>query len=497
MVTGSNEPGQRAVATRAAPVGRRADGLGDDDTSVSPNVPRSHDVSPYPPSGSRRERSRRRLRPLDHDGRARREPARRGERRRAPRRPRRRARRTAGRGTRGRTAPRRRRAARNARDRRSAATRAAAPKPVRVEVGADRAPRRARSRSTSTARAAPRDSASIAERAAAGVEVEHLRVVDRAAGASSAENSASRTLSVVGRTSSPAARRAAAHRRLPRSRAAPGDHAADRAGRASALEEELDGVAEEVLDLFAQLLVALEVGVGVEDLLGDRRGPRSRSASSCGIRPSLRSVMPGLALAEHLARAADLEVALGEDEPVGRLGHRLHARLALGRRRLGEEEAARPVLRRGRCGRAAGGAASRPKRSASSTTITVAFGTSTPTSMTVVATSTSSLAARGTRASPLPSPRPASARAAARGAGPRAPRACSRSNSSVAALASSLSEPSTSGQTTYAWRPGRDLVAHAARTPRPARAVRRRRPSSSIGVRPAGSSRSSDLSRSP
>ena len=50
----------------------------------------------------------------------------------------------------------------------------------------------------------------------------------------------------------------------------------------SALEQELDRVAEEVLDLFAELRVLLEVGVGVEDLLGDARAPRSRSARRAG-----------------------------------------------------------------------------------------------------------------------------------------------------------------------------------------------------------------------
>ena len=136
-----------------------------------------------------------------------------------------------------------------------------------------------------------------------------------------------------------------------------------------------------------------------------------------------------------------------------------------------------------------------PKRSASSTIITVAFGTSTPTSMTVVATSasrsprrnssiTASFCFDGSCPCSRPSRRPASSSC------------CSRSYSSVAARASTLPLSSTSGQTTYAWRPD-------------STSVRRRFHAASwssgfgpttfvvIGVRPGGISRSSERSRSP
>ena len=137
----------------------------------------------------------------------------------------------------------------------------------------------------------------------------------------------------------------------------------------------------------------------------------------------------------------------------------------------------------------------RPNRSASSTIMTVALGTSTPTSMTVVATSTSSRRSRkaaitasfsfeGSWPWSSPSRRPASSSA------------CRRSNSAVAALASILPLSSTSGHTTYAWWPAstssrrRFHIATWSSGSGPTTLV-------SIGVRPGGISRSSDLSRSP
>ena len=65
--------------------------------------------------------------------------------------------------------------------------------------------------------------------------------------------------------------------------------------------------------------------------------------SSRGSRPSFRSVQPGLTLAEHLAGAADRQVALGELEAVAAVAHRLEPRRALVRRRVGEQVAPRPV----------------------------------------------------------------------------------------------------------------------------------------------------------
>ena len=110
------------------------------------------------------------------------------------------------------------------------------------------------------------------------------------------------------------------------------------------------------------------------------------------MRPSLRSVIPAWR-SPNTSPAPRISRSLSAStKPSVDCDHRLHARLAVRRGRIGEQEAPRRVARRGRRGRAAGAAASSPKRSASSTTITVAFGTSTPTSITVVATSTSSLA---------------------------------------------------------------------------------------------------------
>ena len=100
-----------------------------------------------------------------------------------------------------------------------------------------------------------------------------------------------------------------------------------------------------------------------------------------------------LAGAEQLALAAQLEVALGELEAVGRVDERLEPARARPRsaRSFGREisrqydcSAPRPTRPR------SWWSCARPKRSASWTIMIVAFGTSTPTSITVVATSTSS-----------------------------------------------------------------------------------------------------------
>ena len=100
-----------------------------------------------------------------------------------------------------------------------------------------------------------------------------------------------------------------------------------------------------------------------------------------------------------------------------------------------------------------------PKRSAPSTSISDAFGTSMPTSITVVETSTSA----------PPSANAAIAACFSRGriwpcsSTTRKSRSSvreSRSNSAVAARAWSASDSSTSGQTTKAWRPCAQLLAH-------------------------------------
>ena len=57
--------------------------------------------------------------------------------------------------------------------------------------------------------------------------------------------------------------------------------------------------------------------------------------------PELQIAEPRLTLAEHLAGTSDLEIALGEQEPVRRRRDGLHARVGLRRRRIGEQEAPR------------------------------------------------------------------------------------------------------------------------------------------------------------
>ena len=108
--------------------------------------------------------------------------------------------------------------------------------------------------------------------------------------------------------------------------------------RASALEEEVHGVAEQVLDLGAQLLVAFEVGVGVEQPLGDLAGLHHHRLVP-GQSTELEVAEAGLALAEHLAGTPDLEVPLGQLEAVGAVAHRLQAGGPLRSGGIGEQEA--------------------------------------------------------------------------------------------------------------------------------------------------------------
>src|SRR5689334_4741653 len=154
-------------------------------------------------------------------------------------------------------------------------------------------------------------------------------------------------MSFVGRTCSPSGatsrrpRAVPAMTRNPLGRLTPGTlraRARCRAGRQSRLEEEFDGVAEELADLVAQLGVAGEVGVAVEDLLGDR--PRveddllvARDA------PELEVAETRLPFPEDLTRAADLEVLLREREAVGARDHRREALFAVVGTRVGEQEA--------------------------------------------------------------------------------------------------------------------------------------------------------------
>ena len=149
----------------------------------------------------------------------------------------------------------------------------------------------------------------------------------------------------------------------------------------SALADVL-GLAEEAIDL------AVEQGLPRALAAILARSSRARSARR---RVKRRSLRPGLARAEQLALAAELEVALGELEAVGRRDERLEPRRAMSvsssfareTSRQYDCSAPRPTRPRSWWSWA------RPKRSASWTIMIVAFGTSTPTSITVVATRTS------------------------------------------------------------------------------------------------------------
>ena len=192
--------------------------------------------------------------------------------------------------------------------------------------------------------------------------------------------------------------------------------------------------------------------------------PRRRGARPLEQRPVAAEVREaevgeaGLARAEQLAAAAQLEVDLGELEAVGRVARAPGAAPAPSRSappsrretsRQYDCSAPRPTRPR------SWWSCARPKRSASCTIITVAFGTSTPTSITVVATSTSSSRAlkraiRSRRSAGFSRP----CRQPTRKSRSSARR--SRSASSSAARASVVSDASTSGQTTYACRPSRE-----------------------------------------
>ena len=153
---------------------------------------------------------------------------------------------------------------------------------------------------------------------------------------------------------------------------------------ASTLRGEL-AVGEEALDLVVQ-----RAGV-VDELAGRLARPLDQVAVGAQAREA-EVGEAGLARAEQLALAADVEVDLGQLEAVGRPDQRLQPRRAEsvssspGREtsRQYDCSAPRPTRPRSWCSWA------RPKRSASWTIMIVAFGTSTPTSITVVATSTSS-----------------------------------------------------------------------------------------------------------
>ena len=137
--------------------------------------------------------------------------------------------------------------------------------------------------------------------------------------------------------------------------------------------------------------------VGVEQRLGVRAGAATRQLATCSRSWSdaTRSRgRPALDEAEHVALAAQLEVLLGELEPVADLGDRLEPGLGdlVGRVARRGRRTTRPSPRPTRP-RSWWSWAS-PNRSAPSMTIIVASGTSTPTSITVVPTRTSSSPSR-------------------------------------------------------------------------------------------------------
>ena len=218
---------------------------------------------------------------------------------------------------------------------------------------------------------------------------------------------------------------------------------------------------------------------------------RSRSRS-----PDRSVGMPGLPRAEEVAGPAQLEVALGDDEPVRRLDQRLAAAPRPSRRsgswyssRQDDWCAPRPTRPRSWCSWAS------PNRSACSTTITVAFGTSMPTSMTVVdtRTCTSPAGERPHHAVLLLRPQPAVQQRhpvlretpPPRGGRPSPSRPARRSSTT----------PPPAGRRR---RPGARRRARAATKRVRLVAPRlRHRPSSGSASRPGGSSRITDTSRSP
>src|SRR4029077_16087123 len=117
------------------------------------------------------------------------------------------------------------------------------------------------------------------------------------------------------------ARRAAGRGRGLRSPATPA-----RFGTCSRLEQEVDRVAEQIVDLVAELGVGGELGVAIEDLLRD--APRlHHDRLVAWYSPELEVTEARLALPHPLTGPSDLEVLLREREAVGALGHRREPKL--------------------------------------------------------------------------------------------------------------------------------------------------------------------------
>ena len=188
----------------------------------------------------------------------------------------RRRRRTAGRGTRGRTGASGGGGARGTRaDRRPHDTRRTVGEAGGREVGADRVERGAVAVDEHRARRAPRQR--LDRRARRCPRRGRARPRRRARRASRAREHRL-AHDVLGRADVVArrARRAGGHATAAR------DHPQTRGAAPSALEEELDGVAEEVLDLFAQLRVRARGRGRRRGSPRRRRAPRSRSLVAAG-----------------------------------------------------------------------------------------------------------------------------------------------------------------------------------------------------------------------
>ena len=136
-----------------------------------------------------------------------------------------------------------------------------------------------------------------------------------------------------------------------------------------------------------------ERGVVGEQAVGEARAPAAAASASRARSATRNAGQAGLARAEQFARAAQLA------GPSPRSRSRRWSRASSPGAAAPAPTAATGTAARSstpRCrarpGRAAGAAATRPRRSAFSMIISEAFGTSTPTSITVVATSRSSVA---------------------------------------------------------------------------------------------------------
>ena len=255
-------------------------------------------------------------------------------------------------------------------------------------------------RSTNTAAAAPRESASMPERARSGEEVEHARAVD-----GRAEHAEQRLAHAVARRAGRVARRR--DQPPPAVGARDDPHGVPRSGGGSIrspvgcadgstpLTPAAAEAARRRTPPPARRRAARARAARAPGRLEERLGVDARGLDELDVLGQARELKlrePRLARAGDLALAAQLEVDVRELEAVASCPRRrAAARDCLGpNSRQTDACSPRPMRPRSWCSWLM------PKRSAPSTSMTVAFGTSTPTSMTVVATSTSAVA-RGER----------------------------------------------------------------------------------------------------